>query len=65
MIVSIGWFWYNNVDDKDDELLYNGKFNCVYFCNGLIFLIMKVLYVLRILYGVVNVNNWICDVLNI
>lgn len=45
------------MDDIDDELLHNGKFNCVYFCNGLIFLIMKVLYVSRILHGAVNVNN--------
>lgn len=65
VIASTGWSWYNNVDDIDDELLHNGKFNCVYFCNGLIFLIMKVLYVSRILHGAVNVNNWIFDVLNI
>lgn len=42
MIASTGWSWNDNVDDIDDELLHNGKFNPVYFCSGIIFLIIKV-----------------------
>lgn len=28
-MASTGWSWHDNVDDIDDELLHNGKFNPV------------------------------------